>query len=100
MHRSRIRTTLLGSNGKIPESTDLFRHTTVKMEQVDTSPELLDEKMANKYKAKMKRVLPYLALNEVSQEKREGGKGNPYSLHSLHRSSLVNIYRLACPTCS
>ncbi|KAH8407588.1 hypothetical protein KR222_007492 [Zaprionus bogoriensis] len=65
MHRSRIRTTLLGSNGTIPESTDLFRHTTVKMEQVVTSPELLDQDMANKYKAKMKRVLPYLALNEV-----------------------------------
>ncbi|EDW59924.1 NAD kinase 2, mitochondrial isoform X1 [Drosophila virilis] len=65
MHRSRIRTTMLGSNGKIPESTDLFRHTAVKMEQVDTAPEMLDEHMANKYKAKMKRILPYLALNEV-----------------------------------
>lgn len=56
---------MLGSNGKIPESTDLFRHTAVKMEQVDTAPEMLDEHMANKYKAKMKRILPYLALNEV-----------------------------------
>ncbi|XP_030382447.1 NAD kinase 2, mitochondrial isoform X2 [Scaptodrosophila lebanonensis] len=65
MHRSRIRTTLLGINGKIPESTDLFRHTVTKMEQVTTSPEMLDEHMASKYKAKMKRVLPYLALNEV-----------------------------------
>ncbi|XP_034476448.1 NAD kinase 2, mitochondrial isoform X2 [Drosophila innubila] len=65
VHRSRIRTTLLGSNGTIPESTDLFRHTAVKMEQVTTSPEVLDDNMASKYKAKMKRVLPYLALNEV-----------------------------------
>ncbi|KAH8401006.1 hypothetical protein KR009_002373, partial [Drosophila setifemur] len=65
MHRSRVRTTLLGSNGKIPESTDLFRHTEAKMEQVTTEPELLDEHMACKYKAKMKRTLPYLALNEV-----------------------------------
>ncbi|XP_017044686.1 NAD kinase 2, mitochondrial isoform X3 [Drosophila ficusphila] len=65
MHRSRVRTTLLGSNGKIPESTDLFRHTEVKMEQVTTAPELLDKDMACKYKAKMKRILPYLALNEV-----------------------------------
>ncbi|XP_034110138.1 NAD kinase 2, mitochondrial isoform X1 [Drosophila albomicans] len=65
IHRSRIRTTLLGSNGTIPESTDLFRHTAVKMEQVTTSPELLDKQMSAKYKAKMKRVLPYLALNEV-----------------------------------
>lgn len=65
MHRSRIRTTMLGNNGAIPESTDLFRHTAVKMEQVDTAPEELDWKMADKYKAKMKRILPYLALNEV-----------------------------------
>ncbi|KAH8279291.1 hypothetical protein KR026_005493, partial [Drosophila bipectinata] len=65
MHRSRVRTTLLGSNGKIPESTDLFRHTEVKMEQVTTEPEMLDPEMASKYKAKMKRILPYLALNEV-----------------------------------
>ncbi|KAH8277941.1 hypothetical protein KR018_010595, partial [Drosophila ironensis] len=65
MHRSRVRTTLLGSNGKIPESTDLFRHTEVKMEQVTTKPELLDEHISGKYKAKMKRILPYLALNEV-----------------------------------
>jgi len=56
---------MLGSNGKIPESTDLFRHTEVKMEQVSTAPEMLDQDMAYKYKAKMKRVLPYLALNEV-----------------------------------
>ncbi|XP_034650423.1 NAD kinase 2, mitochondrial isoform X1 [Drosophila subobscura] len=65
MHRSRVRTTLLGSNGKIPESTDLFRHTEVKMEQVTTDPEMLDSHMESKYKAKMKRILPYLALNEV-----------------------------------
>ncbi|XP_016971280.1 NAD kinase 2, mitochondrial isoform X4 [Drosophila rhopaloa] len=65
MHRSRVRTTMLGSNGKIPESTDLFRHTEVKMEQVTTAPEMLDQDMASKYKAKMKRILPYLALNEV-----------------------------------
>lgn len=68
MHRSRIRTTLLGNNGKIPESTDLFRHTVYKMEQEKTEPEYLLKDMAKKYKAKMKRVLPYLALNEVSNE--------------------------------
>jgi len=58
---------MLGSNGNIPEPTDLFRHTEVKMEQVSTAPEMLDQDMAYKYKAKMKRVLPYLALNEVRQ---------------------------------
>ncbi|KAH8258481.1 hypothetical protein KR038_012040, partial [Drosophila bunnanda] len=65
MHRSRVRTTFLGNNGDIPESTDLFRHAEVKMEQVITKPEQLDKDMARKYKANMKRVLPYLALNEV-----------------------------------
>lgn len=101
MHRSRIRTTLLGSNGKIPESTDLFRHTTVKMEQVNTSPELLDKKMANKYKAKMKRVLPYLALNEVCQAKKQSSmKRNRYSILSHNRFSLVSISRLESHTCS
>jgi len=35
------------------------------MEQVSTAPEMLDQDMAYKYKAKMKRILPYLALNEV-----------------------------------
>ncbi|XP_037825557.1 NAD kinase 2, mitochondrial isoform X3 [Lucilia sericata] len=65
MHRSRIRTTLLGSNGKIPESTDLYRHTVTKMEQEKTEPEYLSKEMSRKYKAKMQRVLPYLALNEV-----------------------------------
>ncbi|KAM7345798.1 NAD kinase 2, mitochondrial [Cochliomyia hominivorax] len=65
MHRSRIRTTLLGNNGKIPESTDLYRHTVTKMEQEKTEPEYLSKEMSRKYKAKMQRVLPYLALNEV-----------------------------------
>ena len=65
MNRSRIRTTLLGSNGKIPESTDLYRHTVTKMEQEKTEPEYLSSDMSSKYKAKMQRVLPYLALNEV-----------------------------------
>ncbi|XP_073845223.1 NAD kinase 2, mitochondrial isoform X2 [Musca autumnalis] len=65
MHRSRIRTTLLGNNGHIPESTDLYRHCVTKMEQEKTEPQYLSKEMAKKYKAKMHRVLPYLALNEV-----------------------------------
>ncbi|XP_011292046.1 NAD kinase 2, mitochondrial isoform X1 [Musca domestica] len=65
MHRSRIRTTLLGNNGNIPESTDLYRHCVSKMEQEKTEPQYLSKEMAKKYKAKMHRVLPYLALNEV-----------------------------------
>ncbi|XP_013105071.2 NAD kinase 2, mitochondrial isoform X1 [Stomoxys calcitrans] len=65
MNRSRIRTTLLGNNGKIPESTDLYRHCVSKMEQEKTEPQFLSKEMSRKYKAKMKRILPYLALNEV-----------------------------------
>ncbi|XP_014103445.1 NAD kinase 2, mitochondrial isoform X1 [Bactrocera oleae] len=65
MYRTRIRTSILGSNGKIPESTDLYRHTVTKMEQEKTEPEYLSKAWSLRYKAKMKRVLPYLALNEV-----------------------------------
>lgn len=35
------------------------------MEQKTTRPETLDKELAKKYDAKVKRVLPYLALNEV-----------------------------------
>lgn len=65
MHRSRIRTTLLGNNGNMPESTDLHSHRVSKMEQIKTVPESLSKEFAKKYNAKMMRVLPYLALNEV-----------------------------------
>ncbi|XP_053963091.1 NAD kinase 2, mitochondrial isoform X1 [Anastrepha ludens] len=65
MYRTRIRTSILGTNGKIPESTDLYRHTVTKMEQEKIEPEYLSKEWALRYKAKMKRVLPYLALNEV-----------------------------------
>lgn len=65
MHRSRIRTTFLSCNGIVPESTDLYRHTISKMEQEKILAEHLSEPLARKYKAKMQRVLPYLALNEV-----------------------------------
>lgn len=65
MYRSRIRTTLLGSNGHMPESIDLHGHAITRMEQEETHPEHLNENDSKRYKAKMKRVLPYLALNEV-----------------------------------
>ncbi|KAL9914636.1 NAD kinase 2, mitochondrial isoform 1-T1 [Glossina fuscipes fuscipes] len=65
MHRTRIRSTILGINGKIPQSYDLYRHCISKMEQKTTRPETLDKELAKKYDAKVKRVLPYLALNEV-----------------------------------
>uniref|UniRef100_A0A1A9WBB3 Uncharacterized protein n=1 Tax=Glossina brevipalpis TaxID=37001 RepID=A0A1A9WBB3_9MUSC len=65
MHRTRIRSTILGNNGKMPQSYDLYRHCISKMEQETTRPETLDMELNKKYNAKVKRVLPYLALNEV-----------------------------------
>ncbi|XP_037903864.1 NAD kinase 2, mitochondrial isoform X2 [Hermetia illucens] len=66
MHRTRIRTTLLGNNGHMPESVDLHNHNvSSRMEQQLTVPEALSAELSRKYGAKMKRVLPYLALNEV-----------------------------------
>lgn len=65
MYRSRIRTTLLGNNGHMPHSTDVHSQRITKLEQIQTSPEMLSEELSKKYSAKMKRVLPYLALNEV-----------------------------------
>ncbi|XP_055381716.1 NAD kinase 2, mitochondrial isoform X2 [Condylostylus longicornis] len=65
MQRSRIRATLLGNNGEIPESVDLHGHAVSRMEQEETRPEYLSPEFALKYRAKMKRILPYLALNEV-----------------------------------
>jgi len=65
MQRSRIRISFLGNNGEIPESVDLHGHAVSRMEQEGTDPEYLSSEFAKKYRAKMKRVVPYLALNEV-----------------------------------
>ncbi|GAB0100794.1 NAD(+) kinase [Sergentomyia squamirostris] len=65
MHRSRIRITHLASNGNMPEAIDLHEHKGNNMEHLSLEPELLDPTEQELYDAKVKRTLPYLALNEV-----------------------------------
>uniref|UniRef100_A0A7G3AR63 Putative nad kinase 2 isoform x2 n=1 Tax=Lutzomyia longipalpis TaxID=7200 RepID=A0A7G3AR63_LUTLO len=65
MHRSRIRITHLASNGNLPEAIDLHEHKGNNMEHLSLEPELLDSHEQELYDAKVKRTLPYLALNEV-----------------------------------
>lgn len=65
MHRSRIRTTLLGNNGKLPESIDLHGNAVARMDKEKIFTEELENSLRKKYNAKVRQVLPYLALNEV-----------------------------------
>lgn len=77
MHRSRIRITLLGVNGNAPVPIDLHEYNTAPVEHKEviiSEPSLLDQingsskstVSCNGNKKKFtKRVLPYLALNEV-----------------------------------
>lgn len=74
MHRSRIRITLLGVNGNAPVPIDLHEYNTAPVEHKEviiSEPTLLDQinggANGNGRKKKFtKRMLPYLALNEVS----------------------------------
>lgn len=65
LRRTRIRTTMLGQNGNLPESFDLQELEPTPMELNEYPTELLNETDQKKYRAKVKRILPYLALNEV-----------------------------------
>uniref|UniRef100_A0A1L8E135 NAD kinase 2, mitochondrial n=1 Tax=Nyssomyia neivai TaxID=330878 RepID=A0A1L8E135_9DIPT len=65
MHRSRIRITHLASNGHLPEAIDLHEHKGNNMEHLSLEPEILDASEQEVYDARVKRTLPYLALNEV-----------------------------------
>jgi NAD+ kinase len=73
MHRSRIRITLLGVNGDAPVPMDLHEYNTQPVEHKEviiSEPTLLDQINGNgngngKKKKFTKRMLPYLALNEV-----------------------------------
>ncbi|XP_059613942.1 NAD kinase 2, mitochondrial [Phlebotomus argentipes] len=65
MHRSRIRISHLASNGNLPEAIDLHEHKGNNMEHLSLEPELLEPVEQELYDAKVKRTLPYLALNEV-----------------------------------
>lgn len=76
MHRSRIRITLLGVNGKAPVPIDLHEYNSAPVEHKEviiSEPSLLDQinggANGNGHEKKRKftkRMLPYLALNEVS----------------------------------
>lgn len=65
LHRTRIRTTTLGQNGNLPESFDLQEMEPTPMELNEYPTEMLNQEDQKKYRAKVKRILPYLALNEV-----------------------------------
>lgn len=65
MHRSRIRVTLLSANGKVPLATDLHEHKGGTIEHLCLKADELSEHEQRIYKARVKRAIPYLALNEV-----------------------------------
>lgn len=65
LKRTRIRTTMLGQNGNLPESFDLQELQPTPMELNDYPTEFLNDADRKRYRAKVKRILPYLALNEV-----------------------------------
>lgn len=65
MHRSRIRITLLSANGKVPSATDLHEHKGGSIEHLCLEADALSEHEQRIYKARVKRAVPYLALNEV-----------------------------------
>lgn len=65
MERSRIRITMIGSNNKFSPPVDLHETSTVPLPNAHPEAELLNEFEKNNYQATYKRILPYLALNEV-----------------------------------
>lgn len=65
LRRSRIRITMLGQNGRLPVSLDLQEMEPTPMELNDYPTEILNDSDQELYQAKVKRILPYLALNEV-----------------------------------
>lgn len=65
MTRSRIRLTLLGSNTNFSRPIDLHELKTTPIRNNHPEAEFLNESEQKKYDATCKRVLPYLALNEV-----------------------------------
>lgn len=58
---------LFGQNGELPQAIDLHEHEHTSIGPINLPAESLAEIDARRYNAKMKRVLPYLALNEVIQ---------------------------------
>lgn len=56
---------MLGQNGRLPVSLDLQEMEPTPMELNDYPTEILNDSDQELYQAKVKRILPYLALNEV-----------------------------------
>lgn len=56
---------MLGQNGNLPKSFDLQELQPTSMELNSYPTETLSEDDQMKYRAKVKRILPYLSLNEV-----------------------------------
>lgn len=68
MHRSRLRITLLKVNGETPVPIDLHEYHTAPVDHKELilyEPHLIDSINGNGHKKFTKRMLPYLALNEV-----------------------------------
>lgn len=65
LHRSRIRITMFGQNGSMPVSNDMLENEPTRLEVKECQTEQLNENDKKKYCANIKRILPYLALNEV-----------------------------------
>lgn len=65
LRRSRIRITMLGQNGNLPKSNDLQELQFKPMELNEYQTEILSNEDKKRYGANVKRILPYLALNEV-----------------------------------
>lgn len=56
---------MLGQNGHLPVSLDLQEMEPTPMELNEYPTEILNDSDKELYRAKVKRILPYLALNEV-----------------------------------
>lgn len=100
MHRSRIRITLLGVNGNAPIPVDLHEYNTAPVEHKEviiSEPTLLDHinGCANgngKKKKFTKRMLPYLALNEVSHRLKHSQQLISVPVPCLFRRLSANVY--------
>lgn len=56
---------MFGQNGSLPVSNDMLENAPTRMEVNEYPTELLNDEDKKKYCANIKRILPYLALNEV-----------------------------------
>lgn len=66
VRRSRIKVTLLGENGDLSSAIDLYEsNSSAPPGDAEPVPESLTAGERTRYDSKMKKVLPYLALNEV-----------------------------------